>query len=92
MVRVYNNQPYECYKETECTFETTDEALLFIYTHYYYLHKKHIQLFNDHYSGDVSIEAHMNEFTVDEAEAELKRLRDNNEEWRFFEDYDYEVL
>lgn len=93
MVRVYNNEPYECYKETEEKFDTEDEALVFIYTHYYYRKVHKIQLFNDgFYGGDGSIQAHMDEFTVEEAKKTLNELRAKNEEWRFFEFFDYEVM
>lgn len=31
MVRIYNNQPYECYGETECVIHDVDDAIRAIY-------------------------------------------------------------
>lgn len=83
MYRVYNNQPYECYRETEITFDTYEEAMLFVYINYYYVKTENLWLENKTICDMIK----ENKFKLEDAK---KAMEEDNE--RFFEYYDFECL
>lgn len=80
MYRVYNNQPYEYYRQTEVIFDTYEEAMLFIYIHYYYYHNEKLWLDTE----DICDIMKENRFTIEDAE------KAKNSDVCFFEIYDFE--
>ena len=82
MYRVYNNQPYECYGETEITFDTYEEAILFIYIHYYYYHNEKLLLDTE----DICDIMKENRFTIEDGE------KAKNSDAYFFGTYNFECI
>ena len=88
MYRVYNNQPYECYRETVAIFDTDEEAMLFIYIHNYYenyYYENGEDLWLSH--GEVCNIMKENKFTIEDA----IKARDENRS-SFFDKYNFECL
>lgn len=83
MYRVYNNQPYECYRETVAIFDTYEEAMLFIYIHNYYENVEDLWFSNREICNIMK----ENRFTIEDA----VEARDENRS-SFFDKYDFECL